>query len=110
MKILYLTAKGKWFDMIEAGIKHEEYREIKPYWIRRLTAWNNAFDPCRDFYAVRLARGGHFHESIPQITVECEEIQIGYGKPEWGAEPNKEYFVIKLGKIINNHQPQIKPL
>lgn len=24
-------------------------------------------------------------------------IEIGYGKPEWGAEPNKLYFIIKHG-------------
>lgn len=36
MKVLHLTLKKKWFDMIESGEKKEEYREIKPYWIRKL--------------------------------------------------------------------------
>ena len=35
-KTLYLTLKKQWFDMINDGIKTEEYREIKPYWIKRL--------------------------------------------------------------------------
>jgi hypothetical protein len=39
-KILYLTLKGKWYDMIEAGIKPEEYRDIKPFWIKRLFDFN----------------------------------------------------------------------
>ena len=30
MKILNLTLKAKWYDMIESGEKKEEYREIKP--------------------------------------------------------------------------------
>lgn len=34
--ILKLTLKKKWFDMIESGVKLEEYREIKPYWMARL--------------------------------------------------------------------------
>lgn len=101
MSVLYLTLKSKWFDMIASGEKKEEYREIKPYWVKRLTAHNNAFEDCRDFSAVCFARGGHFHESLPLMTLGCEGISIGEGKSEWGAEPGKEYFVIKLGDIIS---------
>lgn len=36
-KILTLTVSKQWFDMIVAGEKNEEYREIKPYWIKRMT-------------------------------------------------------------------------
>ena len=36
-KVLTLTVSKQWFDMIVAGEKTEEYREIKPYWIKRLT-------------------------------------------------------------------------
>ena len=36
MKTLYLPLKKEWYEMIEAGIKKEEYREESPYWRRRL--------------------------------------------------------------------------
>lgn len=36
MKTLDLVVKGKWYDMIEGGIKKEEYREFNPYWCNRL--------------------------------------------------------------------------
>ena len=36
MKTLTLFLKKKWFDMIASGEKTEEYREIKPYWEKRL--------------------------------------------------------------------------
>ena len=36
MKTLHLTLNKKWFDMIAAGVKKEEYRSIKTYWIKRL--------------------------------------------------------------------------
>lgn len=36
-KVLRLTICKKWFDMIVAGTKKEEYREIKAYWAKRLT-------------------------------------------------------------------------
>ena len=34
------------------------------------------------------------------MTFEIKDIVIGEGKPEWGAEKGKEYFVIKLGRLI----------
>lgn len=30
-KILYLPLKKEWYEMIESGVKTEEYREIKSY-------------------------------------------------------------------------------
>jgi hypothetical protein len=36
MRILHLTLKKKWFNLIASGEKNIEYRELKPYWIRRL--------------------------------------------------------------------------
>lgn len=38
--MLVLPIKGKWFDMILAGEKKEEYRNYSPYWIKRLQYWN----------------------------------------------------------------------
>ncbi len=113
MKILFLTLKGHWYDMIASGEKLEEYREIKPFWIKRLcndhpgSIGGEFMDKhkviaytFKTFDVVHFARGGHFHPSIPKMTLECKGIEIGTGKPDWGAEPGKEYFVIKLGQII----------
>ena len=35
-KILHLNLMKKWFDEILSGKKKVEYREIKPYWTKRL--------------------------------------------------------------------------
>lgn len=35
-KVLTLVVSKQWFDMIVAGKKTEEYREIKGYWAKRL--------------------------------------------------------------------------
>ena len=35
-KILHLTLLKKWFDLITSGKKTKEFREIKPYWTKRL--------------------------------------------------------------------------
>jgi hypothetical protein len=36
---LKLVLKKKWFDLILSCEKKEEYREIKPYWVKRLTGY-----------------------------------------------------------------------
>ena len=38
---LFLPLKAKWYDMIESGIKTEEYREFKEYWFKRLVEDGN---------------------------------------------------------------------
>ena len=37
MKALILAVRKEYFEQIKAGIKKEEYREIKDYWIKRLS-------------------------------------------------------------------------
>lgn len=89
MKILDLPLKAKWYKMIESGIKPEEYREIKPYWEKRLIN--------RGYTHVRFRFG------YTEITMlrEIESITIGYGNPDWGAPKDEQVFIIKL-------KPQVK--
>ncbi len=35
-RVLHMTLKRKWFDMIASNEKLEEYGEVKRYWIARL--------------------------------------------------------------------------
>lgn len=98
MRVLHLTLKKKWFDMIASGEKKEEYREIKKHWISRLCNNPKQFlDGLQDYDYIHFTDGYNRPRSM---NIKCEGIDFGYGKPEWGAEPGKEYFVIKLGGII----------
>ena len=38
------------------------------------------------------------------LEIEHKEIEIRAGKPEWGAKPNKLYFVIKHGDLCQDIQ------
>ena len=78
--------------MILLGVKTEEYREIKPYYNLRLIGKE---------YDTVVFRNGYARDA-PSITIELKAIRFGTGNPEWGAEPNKKYFVLYLGKIINS--------
>lgn len=104
MKILHLTLKKQWFDMIAAGEKLEEYRDIKPYWERRL------FEPDgmpKDYDIVRFRNG--YSENAPTMDVQLEMIHRGFGSDKWGAENEKVYFVLTLGRTIGfvNYIPKL---
>jgi len=98
-KILHLTLKKKWFDMIASGEKKEEYREIKPYWEKRLEAPRLfAFvTRFKEFDFVEFRNG--YGKDAPRMIVECEEISLGNSQPRW-SDGEEFCYIISLGKII----------
>jgi len=93
MKTLTLTIAEPWFSMIRDGKKKEEYREIKPYYKRRFQF--KKFEKCSLFkcFDLLVLRNGYRADS-PKITLKNPRIRIGQGRPEWGAEPGKTYFIV----------------
>lgn len=85
-KTLDLVLKRNWYDMIASGTKTEEYREIKPYWEKRLIA--------RGYTHVRFRRG----YTSTTILRQLKSISIGKGRSEWGAPADKDVFIIKFSK------------
>lgn len=100
MEILKLTLKREWYELIQSGEKKEEYREIKDHWKRGLR--DKETGELRKFDAVRFYNGAYFSEDLPNFEIECKGIRIGEGRPEWGAQPGVEYFIIQLGEIRTN--------
>lgn len=98
MKTLHLTLKKKWFDMIASGEKTEEYREPKDYWMRRLQRNSSLWFITIKFDCVTFRNG--YSKNADTVTLRHLETICGCGRPEWGAEPGKEYFVIKLGERV----------
>lgn len=99
MNILYLNLKAKWYEMIESGIKTEEYREIKPYWIKRLCVSYNEYTSSieyKEYDAVKFI----YVYTKRSMSFKIKEILVDTGKPEWGAGDGVKYFVIKLGERI----------
>lgn len=118
---LNLVLKKKWYDMIATGEKTEEYRDVKPYWEKRLLDYKsivrdyellvfrrflvgkgvNPLDYPRGFETVTFRLG--YQKNAPRMTFELKSITIGKGRSEWGAAPNKQYFIIKLGDRIDGN-------
>ena len=127
--ILTLTLKRKWFDLILAGTKTEEYREITDYWARRFLnpkeeiewqVWEEMLDDMqdpfrryngpadlmaylgikfKDYEAIRFRNG--YRKDSPVFTIDLAGIEIKQGREEWGAEKDKFYFVLQLGSKRN---------
>lgn len=91
MATLHLTLKKKWFDLIRSGVKTEEYREMKPYWDRRLMAG-------KEFDTVTFKNG--YQKNAPTFVIELKEIGSGLGVVEWGAPEADPVYILKLGAII----------
>lgn len=105
MKTLTLPLKKKWFNMIRRGKKLEEYREIGKYWTKRL------LKNYPEYYANHdLARFKKFDKLVftlgypkaddtrRRLEFKNPDVHVGTGRPEWGAEPGKPYFVITWEK------------
>ena len=106
-KVLNLVVTKKWFNMIVSGAKNEEYREIKKYWIKRLTTnCEVIYDVVveteygevlyRPYTHVLFSAG--YSKDRPSIEKEIEYITIGM--PKKGLCPdkwlNQRFFIIKF--------------
>ena len=104
---LILTLKKQWFDMILSGEKKEEYREIKPYWTKRFENyfgkhWDTESDTPSlvwDTYEKTIVFKNGYGNDVPTFSARCT-ISENVGKPEWGAEAGKIYYVLKIVYIL----------
>ena len=126
-RILNLTLKKHWFDMISKGIKPEEYREVKAYWAKRLLLdekgnkmkeveaddlaeairyafsdnWKDELTPEKAIiqYDKIVFRNG-YSKNAPTMVFKYLGLKIGRGKLEWGADENDFYFKLQLGEKL----------
>lgn len=99
--LFHLNLKSKWYQMIKAGEKKEEYREIKPYW-DRVFGHANILINGRYYHPtdviIWFANG--YRKDRPEMLFECTGLKVSEGRPEWGAEPGQQYYVLSLGDEI----------
>lgn len=123
VKVLDLVLEKRWWNLIASGDKPEEYRLVNRWSILRLIneEYHHCFDTddiVTDFMAwfnfTKLDRNiifrGYdivcFHLVYPDIKMsfKIESISVKHGSfcsLIWGADPDKYYFVIKLGERIS---------
>jgi hypothetical protein len=109
-RILHLTLKKNWFDLIASGVKKEEYREIKPFWAVRLLVkytykgmWPLIYNPAtfryKEYDEIHFRNG--YGKNAPLLVVEWKGCDIGPAVPEWSDNWPGNVFRIKLGKILS---------
>ena len=96
LRVLRLTLKKKWFDMIASGEKKSEYR-LPSQWILSRLPSGKRYD------VVEFANG--YGKHVPRVTVEFKgwDRNQGDNNPEWGAIPGEQYVIIRLGRVISLH-------
>lgn len=127
---LQLSLKRKWFGMTKPDIKTEDYRNINEYWVKRFFHHKESKLSTEEIvrYILNYKYYGYaevdsiftyhelsfkkFEQNVMTLGYPSKDdksrikifehagIEIRTGNPEWGAEPNKLYFVIKHGKQI----------
>ncbi len=98
--------------MILSGEKKEEYREIKPYWIRRLVGNHQHYQNGEILYRgnylmpfgidrIRFRNG--YSKNSKEFIIEWKSLEVKCPKKEWCPEYTdltKFVFVLNLGKIL----------
>lgn len=105
-KVLYLSVKKQWFDMIASGEKTEEYREVKHYWSIRFSEWKfimsnhgKRMDMVkRAPYTHVVFVNGRNPNADPTVEKKIESIYTGYPKEGWCPKEmlGKKCWIIKL--------------
>ena len=81
MKILHLNLYRKYFDAILNGEKTIEYRDITPYWSKRLE--------CRHYDVIQFRNG--YAKVAPVMIVGHKGMDVDDGR-----------YAIQLGKILES--------
>lgn len=98
MIILHLNLIKRWFDII-GDPKKEEYRALSRHWNNifkdgKIKIKGNLYDPSQ----VVVCFSNGYATDRPSKWFRIESVTVGKGKTEWGAHPDLEYHVIKLGQ------------
>ena len=82
-RVLHLTLHKEWFYQILNGTKKIEYRDVKPYWTKRL------FDNGKPKKFDEILFRNGYGKKVPEMRVEFLGVKVKDGK-----------YNILLGKVL----------
>jgi hypothetical protein len=93
IRVLRLTLKRKWFDMIASGEKREEYRTQSNWILSRLDG--------KEYDRIEFKNG--YGKNVPPMEVEYLGWGFSFGRREWGGggEHGKPFATIYLGRVLS---------
>lgn len=83
-----MTLRRVWFDAIVDGSKKIEFRQIKPYWTKKLEG--------RAYDVIEFRNG--YAQDAPTMQVEYDgltQAEIGYSNGE-----KEKVYALKLGRVL----------
>ena len=86
MDRLTTTIEREWLADIVAGVKKTEYRDIKPYWTKKLEAVSRPFE-------LRLING--MQKNAPEVTVLVDRVRANRRTRQY------ELHIAKVLKHLN---------
>lgn len=90
--VLTLPLCYKWYDLIDAGVKREEYRDLMP-WSVKIANWVMHFDYRTKprFQVVAFMRG--YEKPSMWFLASLKPCRHMPRHPEWGEEPGTHYVI-----------------
>ena len=99
--ILHLNLIHNWYDMVEADIKLEEYRDITSHWSNIF--YNGHIKIKGKYYHptdVVICFSNGYQTNRRQQFRECSGLSVKCGNPEWGAKEGVQYYTLSIGKRV----------
>jgi len=111
MKVLHRFLKYKWYDMIDSGVKKEEYFAEK--WAKRICSDRVKCGRYKSLSCVFTCLWYHpfidtdythicFHRGYSNVTMtwSVDSVVYGLGNTDWGAPVNENVIIMKLAERI----------
>ena len=90
--MLIFPLKKEWYEKIHSGEKRIEYREVKPYWMRRLRSGT------RDNFDITDI--GYFYTFATGVLPKCV-LRLGYTKRQMTAD-------ITMIEVVNGKDTDLR--
>lgn len=84
--VITTTIQRQWFAEIIAGTKRIEYREIKPYWTKRLKKVRTPF---------KLVLRNGMTPPVPVLTVRIDRVT-----PDPHRHPRRGEYELHIGRVL----------
>ena len=91
--VLRLVLTGKWYFLIDSGVKREEYRALSDYWTRRITNWQQNLGVHVVAFSFGYRKADMFF-----LCGDCYTTWVRR-HANWG-EPFESHYVICLGERV----------